>query len=121
MLLDQTRVEAVVTGRNRGMRRKDDFAGDARNGTVEIQAFLLHAASNRFEDGKPAVPFVQVQNAWCDAHRLQGAEAAQAEQQFLADSKAAIAAIEARCEFPIFTRVSFDIRIQQKQGAASYL
>src|ERR1700676_2961719 len=107
MLLDQTCVKAVVTGGNRRMGRKDDFAGDAWNGAVEIQAFLLHAVSNRFEDGKPAVPFVQVQNAWRNAHRLQGAEAAHAQQQFLADSKAVIASIETRGEFPIFRRVSF--------------
>ena len=116
MLLDQTRVEAVMAGRNRRMRRKHNFAGDARNGAVEIQAFLFHAVSNRFEDGKPAVPFVQVQNAGRDAHRFQSAEAADAQQQFLANSKAAIASVEPRSEFAIFGRVSFDIRIEQEQG-----
>src|SRR5579864_6100461 len=110
-----------MTGRNRRMRRENHFAGDARNGAVEIQAFLLHAASNRFKDRKPAVPFVQVQDAWRYAHRLQGAEAANAQQQLLTDSKAVIASIEPRGQFPIFRRVSFDIRIEQKQRAASYL
>src|SRR5882672_2721593 len=103
------------------MGREDNFSGDTRDGAVEIQALLLHAASNRFEDGKTAVPLVQVQNAWRDAHRLQSAETAHTQQQFLAYSKAAITSVEPRCEFPIFRRVSFDIRIEQKQGAAPYL
>src|ERR1700680_1886383 len=106
MFFDQTCIEAVVTGRNWRMGREDNFAGDARNGTVEIQAFFFHPASNRFEDSKPAVAFVQVQNAWRNAHRLQGAEAAHAQQQFLADSKAVIASIETRGEFPILRRAS---------------
>src|SRR5271169_5600825 len=120
MLLNQNRIEAVVTGGNRCVGRKNYFAGNPRNGSVEIQAFLLHAAANRFEDGKPAVPFVQMQNAWRNAHRLEGAEAAHAQKQFLTDSKAAIPAIEPRSELPILGGVSFYVRIEQEQSAASY-
>ncbi len=93
MLFDQPRVEAIVPGGNRRMRGEDHFAGDARNGLVEIQSFFLHASSNRFEHGKSAVPFVQVQHAGRDAHGFQRAESAHAEQQFLANSNAAIAAV----------------------------
>src|SRR4029077_19016819 len=114
MLLDQTRVEAVVTRGNRRMGRKHDFARNTGNGTVKIETFLLHAVSNRFKDRKSAVPFVQMENAGGDAHRLQCAESAHTQKQFLTDSKAGIASIKARCEFPIFRRVSFDVRIQQK-------
>src|ERR1700722_20919348 len=111
MLLDQSRIEAVMTCGNGRMGRKNDFAGNARDGGVEIQSFFFHAAANRLEDGNPAVPFVQMKNAGCDAHGLQGAETTNAQKQFLPDSKAAIAAIKARREFPILRCVSFDVRV----------
>ena len=121
MLFDQTRVEAVMAGGHRRVRREDHFARNARHGLVEIQAFLLHAAANRFEHRKSAVPFVQVQHAGRDAHGLQRAEAADAQQQFLADSNAPIAAVEPRSQFAILRRISFDVRIEQQQIAASHL
>ena len=55
---------------------------------VEAQAFILHAMANRFEHRKSAVSFVQVKNAGRDSHRFQCAEAADAEQQLLADAGA---------------------------------
>src|SRR5580704_14046459 len=120
MFLDQSRFEAVMACRNGRMSGKNDFARNARDGGVEIQSFLFHAAADRFKDGKSAVSFVQMKHAGRDAHGLQSAEAAHAQKQFLTDSKPAIAAIEARRELPIFWCVSFDIGIEQEQGATPY-
>ena len=121
MLLDQAGVEAVVARGNGSVRGKGHFAAHARHRLIEIQALFLHAAANRFEHRKSAVPFVQVQNAGRDSHRFQGAEASTPKQQFLADSNAAIAAIQPRSELAILRRVSFDVRIEQEQIAASHL
>ena len=63
-------IEAVVTGGHGRVRGEDDFARNARHGLVEAEPFVLHAAANGFEHGKAAVPFVQVQHAGSDAHRL---------------------------------------------------
>ena len=77
--------------------------------------------ADRFQHGEAAVAFVQMQHAGRDSHRLQSAESADAQQQFLADADAAIAAIEARSEFAIFGSVAFDVRIEQQQIAAAHL
>ncbi len=118
MLFDQFGVEAVVAGGHRRVRGKDHFAGNAGHGLIEADALVLHAAANRFQNGKSAVAFVQVQNAGRDAHGSQRAEAADAEQQFLADTDARIAAIQPRGEFAILGRVAFDVGIEQQQIAA---
>ena len=65
--------------------------------------------------------FVEVENAGGDAHGAQGAEAADAEQQFLADAGAAIAAVEAGGELAVFWGVAGDVGIEQEQGAAADL
>ena len=80
----------------------------------------LHAVANRFQHGKSAVAFVQVQNAGRDAHGPQGAETSDAQQQFLADADARIAAVQARSQFAVFGMIAFDVRIEQKQIAASH-
>ena len=120
MLFNQIRAEAVVAGGHRRVRGEDDFAGDAVDGVVEIQAFFLHAIANRFEHRESAMAFVEMQHARRDAHRFQRAEAADAEQQFLADADARIAAVEARGKFHVLRRVSFDVRIEQQQIAAAH-
>src|ERR1700675_1050466 len=86
MLFHQAGVEAVVARRHGCVRSEGYFAGDARDGLIEIQALFLHAAANRFEDCKSAMPFVQMKNAGRDAHRAQSTEASHAEQQLLANS-----------------------------------
>ena len=64
--------------------------------------------------------FVQVQNARRDSHRFQRAEASHAEQQFLANSNAPIAAVQARGKFAILGRIPLHVRIEKKQIAASH-
>ena len=92
-----------------------------RAASSKLQAFFLHAAANRFQDGEATVSFVQVKNARRDAHRLQRAETADAQQQFLADADAAISAIETRGQLPVFRRIALYVGIQQQQIAASDL
>src|ERR1019366_6862694 len=73
-----------------------------------------------FEDGKAAVPFVQVQDAGGDAHGAERAISANAEQRFLADADAAIAAVQTRSKFAIFLGVAFHVGIEKKQIDAAY-
>jgi len=79
------------SGRGRRARRmggENHFAGNPRHGLIEADAFVIHALSNGFEDGKSAVSFVQVQNPRGDAKRSQCAQTADAEQQFLVHAHA---------------------------------
>ena len=91
-----------------------------RYGLVEAQAFVVHAVANRFQHGKPAVAFVQVKNAGRDAHRFERAEAADAKQQFLADSDARVSAVQTRSEFAVFGSIPFHVGVEQKQIAAPH-
>ena len=67
---------------------------------MDADALVVHPAADHLQHGKGAVPFVQVQHAGRDAHGLERANAADAEQQFLADAHAGVAAVEPRCQLP---------------------
>jgi hypothetical protein len=119
MFFDEVGVEAIVTGGNGRVGGEDDFAGDTRNGIVEIDAFFLHAGADGFEDGESAVAFVKVKDAGGDADGLKSAEATDAEQQFLADAGAGVAAVEAGGEEAVIGRIVVDIGIEKKEVAAA--
>ena len=89
------------------------------NAASKLRPFFLHAIVNRFENDESAVAFVEMQHAGRDAHRFQRAESADAEQQFLADTNPAIAAIQVRRQLAIFRRVGLDVGIEQQQIATS--
>ncbi len=106
-------------GRHRGVGGEDDFAGNLVGGSVEVQAFFLHAIADRFEHGEAAVALVEVKNAGSDAHGLQGAKAADAEEQLLANAGACIAAVEARGQVEILRRIAGDFGVEQEKIAAA--
>src|ERR1700681_4091254 len=120
MLLHKAGIEAVVARGHRSMRCKSNFAGHARYGLIEIHAFFLHAAANRLEHRKTAVPFVQMKNARRDSHGPKSAKTSNAKQQLLTNSDAAVATVQPRSEFPVLGRIPFDIRVEQQEVAASY-
>ena len=68
---------------------------------------------------KPLWAFVQMVNAWDDAQGSQGFDAADAEDQFLANPRADIAAVETRSQFAILWPIAFDIAVEQVQRNAS--
>jgi hypothetical protein len=72
-------IEAIVAGRDRSVSGKNHLARNARYGIVETDSFFFHAKANRFENGKGAVTFVEMENAGSDSHGTKGAEAADAE------------------------------------------
>ena len=82
-----------MAGGNGSVGGENRFAGNAADGMIEADALALHAVTNRFQHGEAAVAFVQVQNAGRDAHGSEGAEASDAQQQFLADPDARISSI----------------------------
>src|SRR5215471_3133643 len=117
MFLKQVFVKTIMPGGNRRMRRENDFARDTAGRFFEIDAFFVHTASNVFENGEGAMPFVQMQYARRNTERFQSAESSDAKQQFLPDTDAAVAAVEPRHEIAIFGRVPHNIGIEQQQIA----
>ena len=87
MLFDKIGAETVVTCGHRRVRGENHFARDSGTACMEADAFFLHAHANRLQHSESAVAFVQMQNAGRDAHGLQSAQAAHAQQQFLADAR----------------------------------
>src|SRR5260370_40296154 len=60
-----------------------------------------------------------MENAGSDSHGTKGAETADAEQQFLTNTVAAVTTVKGRCKFSISGGVAFKIGIEGKQGTAS--
>ena len=85
------------------------------------KAFLIHPIPNRFEHRKCTVPFIQVKNSWRNPQCFHRAEAADAQQQLLANPHASVAAVQARSEFAILRRIARDIGIEQEAGRIGLL
>src|SRR5215475_6642958 len=117
MFFKQVLVKTIMPGGNRRMRRENDLARNAAGGFFEIDAFFVHTASNGFENGEGAMPFVQVQYARCNTKRFQGSEPSDTKQQFLPDADAAVAAVEPRHEIAIFGGVPRNIGVEKQQIA----
>ena len=60
MLLDQVSRETIMPRRHGSMRGEHHLAGHSHGGAVEIESLILHAMTNRLENCKAAVPFIQV-------------------------------------------------------------
>ena len=120
MLFDQTGRKPVVARRHRRVRREHRAAGDAAHRFVDAGALALHALPHQFQHGKRAVPLVQVHHARGDSQRLQGAHAADAQQQLLANPRPRVAAIQPGGQLAIFRRVARHVGIEQIQQVAAH-
>ncbi len=101
--------------RHRGVGGEDHFPGNLVGCGVEVQAFFLHAIAHRLQHREPAVPLVEVEDAGSNAHGLQSAKAADAQEQLLTDTGARVAAVEARTEVQIFGCIARDFGVEQEK------
>ena len=120
VLFDQIGIETIVAGGHWSVGGEDHFAGNPRHRLVEADAFLFHPLANRFEDGKSAVPFVEVKNSRRDAERFQSAQAAHAEQQFLMHAHPAVAPIQPRCHLAVFRGIALHVGVEQKHITSAH-
>jgi len=93
VLFNQAPMKAVVPRRHWRVRREHHFARHPRQRLMKIQPLVDHAVANRFQHGKPAVPFVEMQHARRDAHRLERSETAHSQEKFLANAHAPVPAV----------------------------
>ena len=119
MLFDELRAEAVVAGGDGCVRGEDDLAWNLAGSVVEVHAFFDHASAYGLEDCEAAVAFVEVEDSGSDAHGFECAEAAYAEEEFLADAGATVAAVEARGEFEVLGGVAGDVGVEEEKVAAA--
>ena len=119
VLVDEGGGEAVVAGRHGRVGGEDDLRRDAAQGFPRVDAFDDHALADDLERGERAVAFVEMEDARRDAERRQGAHAADAEQQFLPDADAVVAAVEPRRQLPILGLVALDVRVEEEERVAA--
>ena len=120
VFLHKPAVKAVMARGQWGVSGEDDFARDARQGLLKTDTFVAHAGMNRLEHGESAMAFVKMQHAWSNAHGAKRAEASDAKQQLLADADAPIASVETRSKLAILGGISFHVRVQEQQVAATH-
>ncbi len=119
VLVDERGSEAVVAGRHRRVGREDDLRRHTPQRFPRVDAFDDHALADELERGERAVALVEMEHARRDAERRERADAADAEQQFLPDPDAVVAAVEPRRQLAILGLVALDVRVEQQQRVAA--
>src|SRR5678816_3791503 len=94
VFLEERRVEAVMAGGDGCVRRENNLSRDAGRCFVEVDTFLLHPITNRLENCKRAMPFVQVKDSRGEPHRLERPVSADTQQKLLPDAYTPIATIQ---------------------------
>ena len=112
VFLDQIGRKAIVPGGHRRVGGEDHFPGDLVGSGVEVQAFFLHAVTHRLQHREPAVPLVEVKDAWSNAHGLQCAKAADAQEQLLPNTRAGVSAVQARAQFEVFRSIARHLGVE---------
>src|SRR6476646_1491718 len=114
MFFHQFGVKTVVARGHGSVSREHYFPRDPGHGLIKAESLILHAAVDRFQNGKPAMAFVEVQNSRSDAHGAERAEASHTQKQFLANTNAGITAVETRSELAVLRMIAFNVGIEKE-------
>ncbi len=109
---DEMEGEGVVAGGHRRMRGEDGRAPHFRERRGE-RVSALQELVDALQHHEAGVPLVEMPHRRIDAERPQGADAADAEDDFLLDARFAVAAVEARREFAVPRRVLFEVGVEE--------
>ncbi len=110
--LDQVEGERVVTGGDRRVRREHRRAAHFLERRLERVPLFDHVA-NPLEHDERGMPLVEVPDLRHGAERLEGAHAADAEDDLLLDARLTVAAVEARGQLAVPRRVLFEVGVEQ--------
>jgi len=111
--------EAIVSGCHGGMSREDDGGGSGFASLAEGEAVFDHPSSQIFKRCESAVSFVEVHNGRFDIEGLQGAHAADSEEQFLADAGFQSGGIQSGGQQAVCGVVFREVGIEQEELAAA--
>ena len=103
-----------MAGGDRRVRREHRRPPHLLERVVEAPAALAEVA-DALQDDERGVAFVEVIDRRVDAHRLEHAHAADAEDDLLLDARLAVAAVEARRQLAIPRRVLLEVGVEQVQ------
>ena len=118
VLLHQRGREPVVAGGHRRVGGEDRHRRDVAHHLAERQAGRLDLPADHLQRREGAVPLVEVQHRGGDLQGVQGPDAADAQEQLLADAGPGIAAVEPRRQRRGRTRCS-PARWRPAAGASS--
>ena len=93
--LDEVGRKTVVAGRHRGVGRENRARGHELHSRLEGQLVLVHEIGDALKAREGRMALVHVDDLGLEAKRLQGPDAADAEEVFLADPGLQVAAVEA--------------------------
>ena len=120
VLLDHLERKRVVAGGHRRVRREHGRPAHFLERAIE-RAALVDELADALEDDEAGVAFVQVVDRRVQPQGAQDADAADAEDDLLLDTRLAVAAVESRGELPVPRRVLLEIGVEQEQLRASEL
>ena len=121
VLFHHVRIEPVMSGGDRRVRREDPHRGRLAKRFVEAEAVFLHPLADEFQRSKGGMSFVHVDHARLDGQRLQGAGAADAEDDFLTDPRPLVAAVQPGRQMAVFVLVLGNVGVEQKEGNAAHV
>ena len=116
--LDQIERKRVVAGGHRCVRREHGGFADFLERRFEARA-VLDEVADALQHDESGVSFVQMEHARLDAERLQHANAADAENDFLLDARFAITAVQTRGQLAVPRGVFLEIGVEQIQRDAA--
>ena len=121
VLFHQSRVEPVVAGGHRRVGGEHHFASHAARRRSKLRPSSSMRQRMASSTANAAVAFVHVQHPGGDPHGPQRAIAADAQQQFLPDAHAPVAAVEPRSQLAVLRRVAVHVGVEQQKVAAPHL
>ena len=95
VFVNQVEFEALQTGGDGRMRGKDVAGAGNLAGLRKAQALLVLQLTDAFQGEEGRMALIHVADRGAQAQRVQRADAADAHQDFLADARPSVAAIEA--------------------------
>ena len=111
--------EAVDAGRHRRVRREDRARAHDLQRVLGIAARVLDQAPHALDAEEAGVALVHVEHRGLDAARGERLDAADAEQDLLAQAVLAVAAVEAVGDGALGRRVLGHVRVEQQQRHAA--
>ena len=116
----RSRREAIVAGRHRRVRGEDDLRRDAAHALPDAS---MPSVAIRWRTSSSAAnalcPSLRCRTPGEMPMRRERPDAADAEQQLLADADALVAAVQARRQLAILRLVALDVRVEQQQRVAA--
>ncbi len=113
-------IEQIDAGGYGSMGGEDVAGAGSFQGLVEVEAVVAHVEADLFQRQEGGVAFVHVEDGGLEAHGLQGAHAADAEDDFLADAGVDVAAVERIGDVAVLRQhVIGDVGVEQVEGDAA--